>query len=46
VGYLIAVEAAELIASGAAKVIAEEAAELITMAGRTTHGSTARRRPN
>jgi hypothetical protein len=43
---VIAVEAAELIAVGAANVTAEEAAKLIALTGRTMHSSTARRRPN
>lgn len=46
VGYVIAVEAAELIAVRAANVIAEEAAKRIALTGRTMHSSTARRRPN
>ena len=43
---MIGVEAAELIAAGAAKVIAEEAAKLIALIGLTVRSSDARRRPN
>ena len=46
VGYVIAVEVAELIAVEAAKVIGLEVAKVIAGIGRTMQRSATRRRPN
>ena len=43
---MIAVEAAEVIAQGAAKLIAVRAAEVIALIGRTRRFFDGRRRPN